>query len=215
MVELKKCHIVSADGYCIPEEYVNKLEGIILPNGLMEDRCEKMAYDISLDYQNTRPYLLCTLKGAHTFFSTLIGFLRQYRISFDYAFIKVKSYNGSQSSGKVRVNGIDLDELKGRDVIIVEDIIDTGRTMSTLVPQIKEGGAASCRTCVFCEKVTPLSNGFKSDYCGFTVPNYFVVGNGFDFDEVMREMAHTGCLSPYGIAYYTEHKLFKDRKSVV
>ena len=67
----------------------------------------------------------------------------------------MKSYNGSQSSGKgirfggerdvVRVNGIDLDELKGRDVIIVEDIIDTGRTMSTLVPQIKEGGAASCR----------------------------------------------------------------------
>lgn len=53
-----------------------------------------------------------------------------------------------------------------------------------------------------------MSNGFKSDYCGFTVPNYFVVGNGFDFDEVMREMAHTGCLSPYGIAYYTEHKLF-------
>lgn len=53
-----------------------------------------------------------------------------------------------------------------------------------------------------------MSNGFKSDYCGFTVPNYFVVGNGFDFDEVMREMAHTGCLSPYGISYYTEHKLF-------
>ena len=67
----------------------------------------------------------------------------------------MKSYTGSQSSGKgirlgeerdvVNVNGIDLDELKGRDVIIVEDIIDTGRTMSTLVPQIKEGGAASCR----------------------------------------------------------------------
>ena len=61
---------------------------------------------------------------------------------------------------------------------------------------------------MLCEKDTPLSSGFKSNYCGFIVPNFFIVGNGFDFDEVMREMPHVGCISQYGIEYYTKHKLF-------
>lgn len=90
--------------------------------------------------------------------------------------------------------------------------------MQALVPLIQAHGAKSCavivmngvdlQTCVLCEKDTPLSCGFKSNYCGFIVPDFFIVGNGFDFDEVMREMPHTGCISPYGIEYYTEHKLF-------
>ena len=67
---------------------------------------------------------------------------------------------------------------------------------------------------MLCEKDTPLSCGYKSNYCGFIVPDMFIVGDGFDFDEVMREMPHVGCISKYGIEYYTHHKLFENELRV-
>ena len=67
---------------------------------------------------------------------------------------------------------------------------------------------------MLCEKDTPLSCGYKSNYCGFIIPDMFIVGDGFDFDEVMRVMPHVGCISKYGIEYYTHHKLFENELRV-
>ena len=118
----------------------------------------------------------------------------------------------------VQIDGINLEYLKDKHVIVVEDIIDTGKTMQKLIPLIESYGTFSCKvsqssicdneqTCVLSEKDTPLSCGYKSNYCGFIIPNYFIIGNGYDFDEVMREIRHSVIINDHGIEYYTEHKI--------
>ena len=89
-------------------------------------------------------------------------------------------------------------------LIVTNDGKDADGRVTAKVKQLLTDAG---KTCVLCEKDTPLSCGYKSNYCGFIVPNMFIVGNGFDFDEVMREMPHVGCINQYGIQYYTEHKL--------
>jgi len=162
----------------------------------------------------TRLHMVCVLKGGHQFFSDLCNCLKQLTLTgvseppLTFDFIRVKSYAGTESTGDVRIDsvGLELSELRGRHVLLCEDIIDTGTTMSKLVPKLEETGALSVRVATLLTKRTPRSNGFRADYVGFNIPDKFVVGYCLDYNEVFRDMAHICIMNESGIKRHATQK---------
>ena len=107
-------------------------------------------------------------------------------VPFTFDFIRVQSYKGLESSGTVSVSGMDLASLTGKHCLLVEDIIDTGRTMTHLLPLIRANAAvSSLRVATLLEKRTPKSCGFKAHYCGFSIPDKFVIGYNLDYNDAV------------------------------
>ncbi|CAM9270350.1 unnamed protein product [Discosporangium mesarthrocarpum] len=182
----------------------------MIPHGLIVDRIEKLAQVIREDYESTI-HLVCVLKGGNAFFQDLLTALRRYHdfskhtyVPFTYDFIRVKSYKGTQSLGSVQITGADLSALAGKDVLLVEDIIDTGLTMSSLLPVLEARGANSVRVASLLEKRTDKSCGYKADYTGFSIPDKFVVGYCLDFNEYYRDMNHICIIGDEGIERFAK-----------
>jgi hypoxanthine phosphoribosyltransferase len=155
-------------------------------------RIGELGEEIARDYtaEGRSPHAVCVLKGACMFLSDLIRAIPMH-VSLD--FIAVSSYGGSTtSSGEVRLNK-DLDQsLDGRDVLIVEDIVDTGLTLSSLVDTFKRRGARSVRIAALLDKQARRKVDLTPDYIGFEIPDAFVVGYGLDFDERYRNLPFVG-----------------------
>jgi hypoxanthine phosphoribosyltransferase len=204
------------DTFVVPTHYKPHVDSIMLPHGLIKDRVDKLAADIFAAYDfgspNTPPlHMLVILKGAHEFFSDLHDALRrllaaqetrQAPIGFD--FVRISSYTGSESSGDATVQavGAKLDVLKGKNVLVIEDIIDTGHSMTKLIPTLQAHGALSVKTCTLLQKRTPKSNGLIGDFVGFSIPDHFVVGYGLDYNEAFRELIHICVMNEAGIKFY-------------
>lgn len=133
--------------------------------------------------QNDVPVLLCVLNGAMMFTSELLK-----RIDFDceLASIKLTSYVGTQSTGEVSAPGGIHGDVRGKRVIICEDIVDTGCTMEFLTAYLKDQGAREIRICTMLHKPDVFTKDFKLDYIGKNIPNDFIVGFGLDYDELGR-----------------------------
>jgi len=195
------------DSLLIPRHYDGMIDSIMISHGLIIDRIERMAQMIRNDYAATTIHLLCVLKGGSAFFEDLCQQLRAIHrysdrdyIPFTFDFIRVKSYSGIESTGKVNVSGIDLSTLRGKHCLLVEDIIDTGTTMTHLLPLIREATeVASLKVATLLEKRTSRSCGFKADYCGFSIPDKFVIGYNIDYNEAFRDMGHICVINQKGI----------------
>jgi hypoxanthine phosphoribosyltransferase len=152
----------------------------------------EMGARIAADYERERlaPYVVCVLKGACLFCSDLV---RAIPLHVTLDFIAVSSYGSSTtSSGEVRMNK-DLDQsLEDRDVLIVEDIVDTGLTLAFLVDSFKRRGARSVRIAALLDKRARRKVDLVPDYVGFEIPDAFVVGYGLDFDERYRNLPFVG-----------------------
>ena len=142
----------SLDKFVIPQHYEDSLESVLIPNGIIRDRVERMALNIHRDYAGKPIHFLCVMKGGRQVFNDLTFFMKRLHryngestLPYSEDFITAKSYEGEQSTGNVYINGIDLAELRGKHVIIVEDIIDTGRTMDALLRRIRENDPASLK----------------------------------------------------------------------
>ncbi|PVU96237.1 hypothetical protein BB559_002465 [Furculomyces boomerangus] len=193
----------------IPEHYLEDVSKILIPHGLILDRVEKLARTIVSQYTD-RLVVCCVLKGGHQFFADLVGFLKKLTnkegkhlpIALD--FIRVKSYENDSSTGKVQISMTEkeLASLKGKDVLIVEDIIDTGKTMVSLVNHLKTYELKSVKIASLFVKRTPLSNGFIPDYVGFSVPDLFIVGYCLDYNDYFRDLDHVCSISPVGQKKY-------------
>ncbi len=139
--------------------------------------------------------LLCILKGSVVFMGDL---MKKITVPVEIDFMKVSSYgSGSESSGRVNII-LDLNrkDLSACDILIVEDIIDSGKTLSYLVEYLKIGGAKSVRTCTFLDKPDRRVVDFTPDIVGEVIPDEFVVGYGLDFDEKYRALPYVGVLKP-------------------
>jgi hypoxanthine phosphoribosyltransferase len=190
---------------------------VLIPHCLVIDRIQKLAVDIMSDYPDSTPHLLVVLKGGSEFATDLCRSLRNRHDSFQSThlpftvdYVRVKSYDGTQSTGSVSITGIDLKTLDGRDLILVEDIIDTGLTMSKLIPYLLTNPVSkpkSVKVAALLEKRTEKSCGFKADYVGFSVPDAFVVGYNMDYNEAFREMSHVCVINNEGIEHFKEHKI--------
>ena len=165
---------------------MSRLE-IVFTEQEIRSTVERLAREIKADYEGKNPLLLGVLKGSFVFAADLVRLLD---MPLEVEFISLSSYGRGrkQSSGKVRmVRGLGT-PLRGRHVLVVEDIIDAGVTMDFLIAYLHRRGAASIRVCTLFDKVSRRQVPVPIDYVGLTVPDAFVVGYGLDFDEKYRNL---------------------------
>jgi len=155
-------------------------------------RTRELGQQISRDYQDQDLLLVCVLKGATAFLADL---MREITVPHAIDFMAISSYGAStESSGVVRIMK-DLDtNIAGRNVLIVEDIIDTGRTLSYITQMLKTRGPKSLRICSLLSKPSRREIEIRVDYVGFEIPNRFVIGYGLDFGEIYRSLPYIGVL---------------------
>jgi hypoxanthine phosphoribosyltransferase len=158
----------------------------------IQKRIAELGKQIDSDYADTSPIFIGILNGSFIFASDLF---RATDIPAEISFIKLASYKGTASTGNV-VTAIGLDDnLYNRHVIVLEDIIDTGKTLSAFLPEILQRQPASLRIASFLTKPEALQHDIKADYVGFEIPNKFVIGYGLDYDGLGRNLPDLYILS--------------------
>ena len=174
----------------------NDLAKVLITQEELARRVAELGAQISADYVEKEPILVCILKGASIFYADLC---RAVTIPMHMDFMAVSSYgNRTKSSGEVEIRKDLSGPIDGRHVIIVEDIVDSGFTLSYLSRVLSNRGAASVRICTLLDKPSRRAPGIelKADYSGFEVGNEFVVGYGLDYAERYRNLPYIGVLKP-------------------
>ena len=165
---------------------------VLISEEQIRDRTRDLGQQISRDYAGRDLLLVCVLKGAITFLADL---MREITVPHAVDFMAISSYGTStESSGVVRILK-DLDtNIEGRNVLIVEDIIDTGRTLRYITENLKTRRPKSLRICTLLDKPSRREIHIPVDYVGFEIPNKFVIGYGLDFGEIYRSLPYIGVL---------------------
>ncbi len=171
----------------------NDVKEILYSREEIAKKVKEIARLLDNEYAGKNPLILCILKGSAIFTSDLV---REMEIPVQVDFAQVSSYGNSATSGMLKIKK-DLDEdIAGRHVVIVEDILDTGNTLSALVDLLKQRNPASLKICALFDKPSRRVKPIQADFSGFTVPNEFLVGYGLDYAERYRQLPYVGILKP-------------------
>jgi hypoxanthine phosphoribosyltransferase len=158
----------------------------LITQGKINQAVANLAAEINRDYRGKQPLLIGILKGSFVFMADLV---RRLDLPIEVDFVKLSSYgSGTRSSGKVKVVQGLKSPIKDRDVLIVEDIVDTGLTVSFLMDNLRKKRPASLKLCVLVDKPSEHKVPVIIDYLGFTVPDKFIVGYGIDWNEKFRQL---------------------------
>ena len=170
------------------------IEKVLLTEDQIKARIKELAAQITEDYEGKCPLFVCILNGASMFYINLICELD---MPLTMNFMRISSYGGgTESSGNVRIL-YDLEEdITDKDVIIVEDIIDSGNTLYKLTNTLAKRGASSIKTCCLLDKPSRREVDIDADYVGFVVPDEFLVGYGLGYDGIYRNLNFIGTLKP-------------------
>ncbi len=165
---------------------------ILLTAEQIQKRVKELANQITLDYSSIdnsirRPVFICTLKGAVYFFADITKNIKR-PIMLDFA--KLSSYKNGMISGEMEMQSDITTDIEGRDIIIVEDIIDSGKTLAYFVDLLKKRNPKSIKICAFLDKKERREVEIHADYVGFDIPCGFVVGYGLDYAEKYRELPY-------------------------
>ena len=157
-------------------------------------RVADLAVDIRKEFQG-RPFTVVgVLTGSLVFLADLI---RQIDLPLQIGLINASSYRGTATTpGELTIQDELLPDIRGRHLLLLDDILDTGQTVTRLVDHLREKGAASVRTCVLLRKIGRQRVPFEPDYCGFAIPDRFVIGYGLDYNDEYRHLPYIGVLSP-------------------
>ena len=153
-------------------------------------RSKELGKQLSIEYEGKRPLLVALLKGSVPFMSELMKYIT---IEMEIDFMDVSSYEGTKST-QVRINKDLNTPLEDRDVIIIEDIIDTGKTLKTVVELLYQKGAKTVKVAALLDKPKGRKVDIYADYVGFVIPDEFVVGYGLDFNQLYRNLPYVGVL---------------------
>jgi hypoxanthine phosphoribosyltransferase/bifunctional protein TilS/HprT len=172
----------------------NDIADILVSEKEIQEICVRLGKQITADYKDKQPIFVGLLKGCVPFMSDLA---RQVDLKFDMAYMSVSSYHGGiASSGDVKIK-MDLDiSVKDRDVLIVEDIVDTANTIVTIIELLKHRGAKSVKMATLLDKPAGRLREYQPEYVGRVIPKEFVVGYGLDYDEYYRNLPYVGILKP-------------------
>ena len=171
------------------------IQKILIEENQINERCKELAAQIEADYQKRGqvPVIVGLLKGSVPFMAELI---KRFTFPCEIDFMSVSSYDGTESIGDVRIDK-DMDlSCKGREVLIVEDIVDTGRTLREVKKLLKRKGAADVKVVSLLDKPERRVVEIEADYIGFRVPDEFVVGYGLDYNQKYRNLPYIGVLKP-------------------
>ena len=160
----------------------------------IHDRIQEMGNQLYDEFHDRNPLFVGVLNGCFLFMADLV---RQIHLPCTVDFMAVSSYGaGTASSGQVRIIKDLSEHIEGRDVIVVEDILDSGNTLSYLLQLLQARSPASVRLCTLLDKPSRRTKEVELHYSGFTIPDYFVVGYGLDYAEKYRNLPYIGILKP-------------------
>ena len=173
---------------------MQSIEKVLFTEEQIAEKIKELGSQIAKDYAGKNPLIISVLRGSFIFMADLV---RAIDIPCEVDFLSVSSYgSGTVSSGNIKmIQGLDGD-IKGRHVIVVEDILDTGVTLSNLVPMLKMRNPNSVKICTILDKPSRRKADIQPDYEGYQVPDEFVVGYGLDYDEKYRNLPYVGALKP-------------------
>lgn len=171
------------------------IDHILITEQQLQDKVQEIGAQLAKEYRSDTPILVGVLNGAVMFISDLV---RACPIPLSIDFMDVSSYgSGTRTSGVVRILK-DLDRnIEGRHVLIIEDVVDTGLTLSYLLEHLQTRRPASIRVCALLDKQDRRTADVKLDYVGFPIPDEFVVGYGLDFRDLYRNLPYIGVLKPH------------------
>lgn len=156
-----------------------------LADAELQEGILKVAHQINHDYKGKKPLFIAVLNGAFMFASDL---LKKIEIDCEISFVKISSYAQMSSTGNIKeLIGVNQ-SLKDKDIIVLEDIIDTGNSMVSILPTLQQGNPKSIALATLLHKPEALQHKLKIDYIAFNIPNKFVVGYGLDYDELGRNL---------------------------
>lgn len=172
----------------------NEISKVLIDAKTIDARVKELAEQIDRDYADKHLVMVCILKGSFMFFSDLVRYLS---LPTEIEFMRVSSYGSSTvSGGDIKISlDINREDLSDCDLLVIEDIIDSGRTLSKLVPYL-EKRAHSVKTCTLLDKPDRREVDMNTDYCGFVIPDEFVVGYGLDYSEKYRTLPDVCVLDP-------------------
>lgn len=172
----------------------NDVQEVLYSEQQIQDKVKEMGEAISRDFEGRNPLVICVLKGAFIFMADLV---KQITVPLEIDFMAVSSYGAStKSSGVVKIIK-DLDiSVEGRHILIVEDIIDSGLTLSYLIDVLERRNALSITIAALFDKPARRTAELDADYKGFVIPDAFVVGYGLDYGEKYRNLPYVGVLKP-------------------
>ena len=170
------------------------IDHILISEADLQKRVAQLGGQISQDYAGKAPLLVSVLRGSFIFMADLTRHIQPFC---QVDFMAVSSYgSGTVSSGQVNIVKDLTDSIEGKDVIVVEDILDSGNTLSYLFQLLKARNPASLRLVTLLDKPSRRTKPIQADYVGFTVPDEFVVGYGLDYNELYRNLPYIGVLKP-------------------
>ena len=171
------------------------IQEILLSEEQIKSRVRELGEILSEEYRDKNPVVLGVMKGVVVFYADMI---RQLTVPCQMDFMWISSYEGTGSSGSVVVKRDISTDIKGRHVLILEDIFDTGNSLSFVRDYLLTKEPASLKICTLLDKPSRRKPGItlEADYVGFTVPNAFVVGYGLDYNEYYRNLPYVGVLKP-------------------
>ena len=171
------------------------IKEILISSEQIQNRIQELGKELLRDYADKTPVFVGVLKGVVVFYADMI---RAFDAPCQLDFMWVSSYHGTQSTGSMIVRKDVSENLAGRHVVVLEDILDTGRSLQFVCEHLRAKGVASLKICTLLDKPEgrlPDIN-IQADYVGFTVPNEFVVGYGLDYNELYRNLPYVGILKP-------------------
>ena len=170
------------------------IERVLFSEEELDRRVSEIAAEINRDYAGKEPMLISVLRGSFVFMADLI---RKIEVPCTVDFMSVSSYGrGTTSSGQVQITKDLSDDIEGKDIIVVEDILNSGNTLSYLLQLLQARKPASMKLCTLLDKPDRRVKEVHVDYTGFTIPDEFVVGYGLDYAEKYRNLPYIGILKP-------------------
>jgi len=170
------------------------IESVLFQEEELKQRVKELGAQITADYKDKEIVLITVLRGSYIFMADLS---RAIDLPCVIDFMSVSSYGkGTTSSGQVQITKDLSEDIEGKHVIVVEDILDSGNTLSYLLEILEARKPASVRLCTLLDKPDRRVKNIQADYCGFTIPDAFVVGYGLDYAERYRNLPYIGILKP-------------------
>lgn len=171
------------------------IEQVLLSEEQLQNRIRELGQILSAEYADKNPVVVGVLKGVMLFYADMV---RQLQLPCQMDFMWISSYEGTDSTGTVQIRQDITSDIRGRHVLILEDIFDTGNSLNFVYQHLQSKGAASVKICTLLDKPSRRKPGItlEADFVGFTIPNVFVVGYGLDYNEYYRNLPYVGILKP-------------------
>jgi len=175
----------------MPHAMHDDIDRVLFSPEQIQERVQELGQQIMRDFRDRDPHLVTIVKGSLPFLADL---MRAIDMPLSVDLLGVASYAGTSSSGEVRLTK-DLDEsIEGRHILVVEDIIDTGLTLSYVLRNLRQRAPASLKVVTFLDKPEGRGTAIEADYVGFTIPDEFVIGYGLDWNQRYRNLPYVGIL---------------------